>query len=67
MYANIDTTVTMRGENKLRELGDVQLRWGDYDLHYIERCERAKFVNYTTDHMSLNLSPTGALVTTDLA
>lgn len=31
---------------------DVQLRWGDYDSHDIERYARAKFLDYTTDSMS---------------
>ena len=30
---------------------DVQLRWGDYDSHDIERYARAKFLDYTTDNM----------------
>ena len=30
---------------------DVQLRWGDYDSHDIERYTRAKFLDYTTDNM----------------
>ena len=40
---------------------DVQLRWGDYDSHDIERYTRAKFLDYTTDNMSIYPSPTGAL------
>jgi pre-mRNA-processing factor 8 len=46
---------------------DVQLRWGDYDSHDIERYCRAKFLDYTTDNMSVYPSPTGALVAVDLA
>ncbi|KAI3379717.1 hypothetical protein SNEBB_004371 [Seison nebaliae] len=46
---------------------DVQLRWGDYDSHDVERYGRAKFFDYTTDNMSLYPSPTGALVVVDLA
>jgi len=46
---------------------DVQLRWGDYDSHDIERYSRAKFLDYTTDNMSIYPSPTGALVAIDLA
>ena len=46
---------------------DVQLRWGDYDSHDIERYARAKFLDYTTDNLSLYPSPTGALVALDLA
>ncbi|KAJ2819198.1 hypothetical protein GGI24_004863, partial [Coemansia furcata] len=41
---------------------DVQLRWGDYDSHDIERYARAKFLDYTTDSMSLYPSPTGIIV-----
>ena len=46
---------------------DVQLRWGDFDSHDIERYARAKFLDYTTDNMSIYPSPTGALVAIDLA
>jgi pre-mRNA-processing factor 8 len=46
---------------------DVQLRWGDYDSHDIERYCRAKFLDYTTDNMSIYPSPTGALIGIDLA
>lgn len=46
---------------------DVQLRWGDYDSHDIERHCRAKFLDYTTDNMSLYPSPTGVLIGVDLA
>ena len=38
---------------------DVQLRWGDFDSHDIERYARAKFLDYTTDNMSIYPSPTG--------
>lgn len=46
---------------------DVQLRWGDYDSHDIERYCRAKFLDYTTDSMSIYPSPTGVLMGIDLA
>jgi pre-mRNA-processing factor 8 len=46
---------------------DVQLRWGDYDSHDIERYTRAKFLDYTTDNMSVYPSPTGLMVGVDLA
>merc|ERR1719498_1789717 len=46
---------------------DVQLRWGDYDSHDVERYARAKFLDYTTDSMSLYPSPTGVLIPIDLA
>ena len=41
---------------------DVQLRWGDYDSHDIERYARAKFLDYTTDNMSIYPAPTGLMV-----
>ncbi|KAK9811013.1 hypothetical protein WJX73_006437 [Symbiochloris irregularis] len=46
---------------------DVQLRWGDYDSHDIERYTRAKFLDYTTDNMSIYPSPTGCMIGVDLA
>jgi len=46
---------------------DVQLRWGDYDSHDIERYTRAKFLDYTTDNMSIYPSPTGAAPPLDCA
>lgn len=46
---------------------DVQLRWGDYDSHDIERLARSKFMGYTTDNMSIYPSPYGCLVAIDLA
>jgi len=46
---------------------DVQLRWGDFDSHDIERYTRAKFLDYTTDNMSIYPSPTGLLIGLDLA
>lgn len=46
---------------------DVQLRWGDFDSHDIERYTRAKFLDYTTDNMSIYPSPTGVMVGIDLA
>mmetsp|Transcript_8378 Transcript_8378/g.30995 ORF Transcript_8378/g.30995 Transcript_8378/m.30995 type:complete len:2367 (-) Transcript_8378:8-7108(-) len=46
---------------------DVQLRWGDFDSHDIERYTRAKFLDYTTDQMSIYPSPTGTMIGIDLA
>ncbi|KAJ2777092.1 pre-mRNA-splicing factor 8 [Coemansia javaensis] len=46
---------------------DVQLRWGDYDSHDIERYTRAKFLSYTSDSMSIYPSATGVMVGVDLA
>jgi pre-mRNA-processing factor 8 len=45
---------------------DVQLRWGDYDSHDVERYCRAKFLDYTTDSQSMYPSPTGVLCAFDL-
>ncbi|GAV48190.1 hypothetical protein ZYGR_0I04870 [Zygosaccharomyces rouxii] len=46
---------------------DVQLRYGDYDSHDISRYVRAKFLDYTTDSVSMYPSPTGVMVGIDLA
>ena len=46
---------------------DVQLRWGDYDSHDIERYCRSKFMDYISDSMSNYVSPTGTLLGIDLA
>ena len=46
---------------------DVQLRWGDYDSHDIERYCRAKFLEYISDSMTNYASPTGTLLGIDLA
>jgi len=46
---------------------DIQLRWGDFDSHDIERYVRAKFLDYTNDNASVYPSPTGAMVGIDLA
>lgn len=46
---------------------DCQLRWGDYDSHDIERYTRAKFLDYTTDNMSIYPAETGVMVGFDLA
>jgi hypothetical protein len=45
----------------------LQLRWGDYDSHDVERYTRAKFLDYTTDNMSIYPSPTGVMIGIDLA
>ncbi|KAE8214190.1 hypothetical protein CF327_g2385 [Tilletia walkeri] len=46
---------------------DVQLRWGDFDSHDVERYARAKFLDYTSDSTSIYPSPTGVLISIDLA
>jgi len=62
-----DTKDTYEGSTSTKYWIDVQLRWGDYDSHDVERYSRAKFLDYTTDNMSIYPSPTGSLVTIDLA
>lgn len=61
-----DTKDTFDGAVSSKFWIDVQLRWGDFDSHDIERYARAKFLDYTTDNMSLYPSPTGVLVAFDL-
>eukprot|EP00762_Andalucia_godoyi_P001187 ANDGO_02083.mRNA.1 Pre-mRNA-processing-splicing factor 8A len=46
---------------------DVQLRWGDFDSHDIDRYARSKFLDYTSDPTSIYPSTTGCLIAIDLA
>lgn len=46
---------------------DIQLRYGDYDSHDIERYTRAKYLDYTQDSMSIYPSATGLMIGIDLA
>jgi pre-mRNA-processing factor 8 len=46
---------------------DVQLRYGDYDSHDIERYTRAKYMDYTADSASIYPSSTGLMIGIDLA
>ena len=46
---------------------DVQLRYGDYDSHDIDRYTRAKYLDYTTDSSSIYPSATGLMIGIDLA
>ncbi|KAI1109988.1 pre-mRNA processing splicing factor 8 [Nemania sp. NC0429] len=46
---------------------DIQLRYGDYDSHDIERYTRAKYLDYTNDNMSIYPSATGLMIGIDLA
>ena len=62
-----DTKDTMDATTTQKFWLDIQLRWGDYDSHDIERYSRAKFLDYTTDNMSIYPSPTGLLISIDLA
>ncbi|ODN04627.1 Pre-mRNA-processing-splicing factor 8 [Orchesella cincta] len=62
-----DSKDTMDSTTTQKYWLDVQLRWGDYDSHDIERYARAKFLDYTTDNMSIYPSPTGILISIDLA
>ncbi|XP_014670795.1 PREDICTED: pre-mRNA-processing-splicing factor 8-like [Priapulus caudatus] len=62
-----DSKDTMDSSTTQKYWIDVQLRWGDYDSHDVERYARAKFLDYTTDNMSIYPSPTGLLISLDLA
>lgn len=62
-----DTKDSFDGITSSKYWIDVQLRWGDFDSHDIERYARAKFLDYTTDNMSLYPSPTGVLCAFDCA
>jgi pre-mRNA-processing factor 8 len=46
---------------------DIQLRYGDYDSHDIERYTRAKYLDYTSDSSSIYPSATGLMIGIDLA
>ncbi|KAJ4144612.1 hypothetical protein LMH87_003487 [Akanthomyces muscarius] len=46
---------------------DIQLRYGDYDSHDIDRYTRAKYLDYTTDSASIYPSATGLMIGIDLA
>lgn len=62
-----DTKDSFDGTSSSKYWIDVQLRWGDFDSHDIERYARAKFLDYTTDSISNYPSPTGVLLAIDLA
>uniref|UniRef100_A0A5K3FTK5 Pre-mRNA-processing-splicing factor 8 n=2 Tax=Mesocestoides corti TaxID=53468 RepID=A0A5K3FTK5_MESCO len=62
-----DSKDVMDGTTTQKYWIDVQLRWGDYDSHDVERYCRAKFLDYTTDTMSIYPSPTGVMIAIDLA
>lgn len=62
-----DTKDGFDGSTSTKYWIDVQLRWGDFDSHDIERYSRAKFLDYTTDNMTIYPSPTGVLIALDLA
>jgi len=62
-----DTKDDFDGSTSNKYWLDVQLRWGDFDSHDIERYSRAKYLDYTSDNMSIYPSPTGCLLAVDLA
>lgn len=62
-----DSKDSFEGANTQKYWIDVQLRWGDFDSHDIERYTRAKFLDYTTDNMSIYPSATGLMIGVDLA
>ncbi|PHH78864.1 hypothetical protein CDD82_2805 [Ophiocordyceps australis] len=62
-----DTKDTIESTTTNKFWIDVQLRYGDYDSHDIERYTRAKYLDYTTDSASIYPSPTGLMIGIDLA
>ncbi|KAF2416127.1 pre-mRNA processing splicing factor 8 [Tothia fuscella] len=62
-----DTKDEMTNQTTNKFWIDVQLRYGDYDSHDIERYVRAKYMDYTTDSMSIYPSPNGLMIGIDLA
>ncbi|KAI9773075.1 MAG: pre-mRNA-splicing factor 8 [Geoglossum simile] len=62
-----DTKDTIEATTTNKFWIDVQLRYGDYDSHDIERYVRAKYLDYTTDSMSIYPSATGLMIGIDLA
>ncbi|KAF1831393.1 PROCN-domain-containing protein [Decorospora gaudefroyi] len=62
-----DTKDTMSATTTNKFWIDVQLRYGDYDSHDIERYVRAKYLDYTQDSMSIYPSATGLMIAIDLA
>ncbi|KAK5108138.1 hypothetical protein LTR62_008734 [Meristemomyces frigidus] len=62
-----DTKDNMGATTTNKHWIDVQLRYGDYDSHDIERYVRAKYLDYTTDSMSIYPSATGLMIGIDLA
>lgn len=62
-----DGNDTFDGSHTTKYWLDVQLRWGDFDSHDIERYVRSKFLDYIDDNMSLYPSPSGVLIGVDLA
>ncbi|KAI1337831.1 pre-mRNA processing splicing factor 8 [Xylariaceae sp. FL0016] len=62
-----DTKDTIEATTTNKFWLDVQLRYGDYDSHDIERYTRAKYLDYTNDSMSIYPSATGLMIGIDLA
>mmetsp|Transcript_44709 Transcript_44709/g.74621 ORF Transcript_44709/g.74621 Transcript_44709/m.74621 type:complete len:2266 (+) Transcript_44709:990-7787(+) len=46
---------------------DIQLRWGDFDSHDIERYVRSRYLDFCTDLQSIYPSTTGLMIGFDLA
>jgi len=46
---------------------DIQLRWGDYDSHDIERYTRSRFIDFVGDLISVYPSSTGLMIGFDIA
>ncbi|EAY02411.1 pre-mRNA processing 8 protein homolog PRP8 [Trichomonas vaginalis G3] len=63
----VNETKTFHGEFlTTRFWVDIQLRWGDYDMHDIERYTRSLFYAYTSGTQSMYPSSTGIIIGVDL-
>ncbi|RMZ73013.1 pre-mrna-processing-splicing factor 8 [Pyrenophora seminiperda CCB06] len=62
-----DTKDTMSATTTNKFWIDIQLRYGDFDSHNVERYVRAKYLDYTQDSMSIYPSATGLMIAIDLA
>lgn len=56
MTAILQNKDVMDGTTSNKYWIDVQLRWGDFDTHDIERYTRAKFLDYASCPSFLQLS-----------
>ncbi|KAI0180339.1 PROCN-domain-containing protein [Hypoxylon sp. FL1284] len=62
-----DTKDTIEATTTNKFWLDIQLRYGDYDSHDIERYTRAKYLDYTQDSQSIYPSASGLMIGIDLA
>ena len=66
-HNEVKLSIHLDGTTSSKYWIDVQLRWGDFDSHDIERYARSKYLDYSSDSQSIYPSPTGILIALDLA